>query len=173
MKSRGRLAIVAIALLGWSGIDVHGAWSDEPKSPAQGYDIHVIAPHVMANGEPGGPFHHYCKVISDKVFQCLLFDSTDPKAKLVGIEYFVAKDLTRKLPAIQWHRHFHDHRVEIATGRVKVLDMPEDQAAKVAEAAMETDGVIYHLWQPGLEFPDGTVSFPQSVGHKFPGHSDK
>ena len=90
----------------------------------------------------------------------------------MGIEYFVAKDLTRKLPAIQWHRHFHDHKVEIATGRVQVLDMPPDQAAKVAEAASGTDGVIYHLWQHGQEFPDGTVTFPQSLGHKFPGHAE-
>ena len=127
----------------------------------------------MANGTLGGPFHHHCKGTSDKILQCLLFDSTDPKARLVAIEYFVAKDLSRKLPAIQWHRHFHDHRIEIATGRVKVLDMPEDQAAKVAEAAMETDGIIYHLWQQGLEFPDGTVTYPQSVGHTYPGHSEK
>ncbi|BFU94429.1 MAG: conserved protein of unknown function [Nitrospira sp.] len=173
MKQR-LLTVLAMAAIGLAWPLLTEAVGGEPKSPADGYDIHVIAPHVMANGEPGGPYHHYCKPVSDgKVFQCLLFESTDPKAKLVGIEYFVAKDLTRKLPAIQWHRYFHDHRVEIATGRVKVLDMPDDQAAKVAEAAMETDGVIYHLWQPSLEFPDGTVSFPQSVGHKFPGHSDK
>jgi hypothetical protein len=63
--------------------------------------------------------------------------------------------------------------VEIATGRVQVLDMPEDKAKAVAEAASKTDGVIYHLWQKGLEFPDGSVSFPQSLGHKFPGHEEK
>jgi len=51
--------------------------------------------------------------------------------------------------------------------------VPAEQAAKVAEAAAGTDGVIYHLWQHGQEFPDGTVSFPQSLGHKFPGYSDK
>ena len=119
------------------------AVSGEPTSPAVGYDIHVQAPHMMPNGEPGGPFHHYCKGISDKILQCLLFESTDPKAPLVAIEYFVAKDLSRKLPAIQWHRHFHDHKVEIATGRVQILDMPADQAAKVAEAAAATDGAFW------------------------------
>lgn len=170
---RNLLSAMTLAML------VSAAWSTppaiggEPKSPVDGYDIHVQAPHMMHDGTPGGPFHHYCKGVSDQILQCLLFESTDPKAKLVGIEYFVAKDLTRKLPPIQWHRYFHDHRVEIATGRVKVLDMPEEQAAKVAEAAMETDGVIYHLWQHGQEFPDGTVTFPQSLGHKFPGHSEK
>ena len=167
------LTVVAIAVAVSSAMAAERTMSAEPTSPAVGYDIHVQAPHMMADGTPGGPFHHYCKGISDKILQCLLFESTDPKAPLVGVEYFVAKDLTRKLPAIQWHRHFHDHKVEIATGRVQVLDMPADQAAKVAEAAAGTDGVIYHLWQHGQEFPDGTVSFPQSLGHKFPGYSDK
>ena len=98
--------------------------------------------------EFGGPFHHYCKGISDKILQCLLFDSTDPNAKLVAIEYFVSKDLTRKLALIQWHRHFHDHKIEIATGRVQVLE-PADKAKEIAEAAAQTDGVIYHIWQKG------------------------
>jgi hypothetical protein len=166
------LVITAFSVMTCIGVAPQMATSGEPTSPVDGYDIHVQAPHMMADGTPGGPYHHYCKGVSDKILQCLLFDSTDPKAKLVAVEYFVAKDLTRKLPAIQWHRHFHDHKVEIATGRVQVLDLPPDQAAKVAEAAAGTDGVIYHLWQKGQEFPDGTVTFPQSLGHKFPGHAE-
>ena len=173
MKKTGMFAAFLIAAVGCYGVSPDTAVSGEPTSPAVGYDIHVQAPHMMADGTAGGPFHHYCKGISDKILQCLLFESTDPKAPLVGVEYFVAKDLSRKLPAIQWHRHFHDHKVEIATGRVQILDMPSDEAAKMAEAAAGTDGVIYHLWQHGQEFPDGTVSFPQSLGHKFTGYSDK
>ncbi|UCD10921.1 MAG: DUF1264 domain-containing protein [Nitrospinaceae bacterium] len=139
--------------------------------PAGGYDIHVQAPHMMHDGTVGGPFHHYCKGINDQILQCLLFESTDPKAPLVAIEYFVSKDLSRKLPRIQWHRFFHDHKIEIATGRVQVLDVPADQAKAIADAAAKTDGVIYHLWQEGQEFPDGTVTFPQSLGHSFPQHN--
>ncbi|HXF93922.1 MAG TPA: DUF1264 domain-containing protein [Nitrospiraceae bacterium] len=144
----------------------------EPKSPVDGYDIHVQAPHMMHDGTVGGPYHHYCKGISDKILQCLLFKSTDPQAQLIGVEYFVAKELSRKLPPIKWHRHFHDHKVEIATGRVQVLE-PADKAKEIAEAASNTDGVIYHLWQEGQEFPDGTVTFPQSLGHTFTGHSER
>ena len=40
-------------------------------SPAFGYDIHVQAPHMMPDGTPGGPYHHYCKGISDQILQCL------------------------------------------------------------------------------------------------------
>lgn len=136
-------------------------------SPAEGYDIHVQAPHVMADGEIGGPFHHYCKPISDEVLQCLLFESTDPKAKLVAVEYFIAKTLSRQLPLIMWHRNFHDHKVEIATGRVQVLDMPPDKAAAIADAASKTDGVIFHLWHKDQKIPDGRVTIPQSLGHIF------
>ncbi|MCS6302187.1 MAG: DUF1264 domain-containing protein [Nitrospira sp.] len=158
-----------IGLLGIIGSVSAPVHSAEQASPATGYDIHVQVPHMMPDGTVGGPFHHYCKGISDQILQCLLFESTDPKAKLVAVEYFVAKDLARKLPAIQWHRHFHDHQAEIATGRLQVLDVPEEQAKKVAEAAAKTDGVIYHLWQHGKEFPDGTVTFPQAISHPFPG----
>ncbi len=165
----GLLGIVSFVMWAFMVMPAVGA---EPASPATGYDIHVQAPHLHPDGTVGGPYHHYCKGISDKILQCLLFESTDPKAALIGIEYFVAKDLTRKLSPIQWHRYFHDHKVEIATGRVQVLE-PADKAKEIADAASKTDGVIYHLWQKGLEFPDGSVSFPQSLGHQFPGHAEK
>lgn len=137
-------------------------------SPAEGYNIHVQAPHLMADGTVGGPFHHYCKPISAEVLQCLLFESTTPKAKLVAVEYFVAKTVSRKeVPLIKWHRNFHDHKVEIATGRVKVLDQPPDKAAAIAEAASKTDGIIFHLWHNDQVIPDGKVTIPQSLGHIF------
>ncbi len=116
MMRRGIKTAVAMGALGIVGVTSPMVIAGELASPATGYEIHVQAPHMMPDGTPGGPFHHYCKGISDKILQCLLFESTDPKAPLVGVEYFVAKDLTRKLPAIHWHRYFHDHKVEIATG---------------------------------------------------------
>lgn len=144
------------------------AMSGEPSSPAEGYHIHVQAPHLMADGTVGGPFHHYCKPISDEVLQCLLFESTDPKAKLVAIEYFVAKNLSRKeVPLIKWHRNFHDHKVEIATGRVQVLHPTGEAGKKVAEVAAGTDGIIFHLWHKDQVIPDGKVTIPQSLGHVF------
>ena len=148
------------------------AFAEQDKSPAEGYNIHVQAPHVMEDGTVGGPFHHYCKGISKEILQCLLFDSTDPNAKLVAVEYFVAKDLSRKeIPLIMWHRHYHDHKVEIDTGRVQVLE-PADKAKEIAEAASKTDGIIFHLWQKEDKIPTGRVTFPQSVGHEFPRKKD-
>jgi hypothetical protein len=145
------------------------AWAQEAKkpSPAEGFNIHVMAPHKFEDGTVHGPYHHYCKGISPEILQCLLFESTDPNALLTDVEYFVAKPVSRAHVDLKtWNKFYHDHEVEIATGRVQVLDMPEDKAKEVAAAAAKTDGIIFHLWPDGAKAPNGKVGHPQSVGHK-------
>ena len=68
----------------------------EGGGSADGLGLHLRASHRMADGTIGGPYHHYCKGISDGMIQCLLFPSTDPKAPLISVEYFVGKELARK-----------------------------------------------------------------------------
>jgi hypothetical protein len=46
-----------------------------------------------------------------------------------------------------------------------VLDMPEDEAKKVAELVSTTDGLIYHFHFDG-KLPNGKMSIAQAVGHK-------
>jgi hypothetical protein len=136
-------------------------------TPADGYAIHVVAPHLH-QGQETGPVHHFCKPISPQpVIVCLLYDSMEPNAPLHGVEYIVAKSMTRKgVPLGIWNSNFHDHAIEIASGRVKVLDMPAEDAGKVAELVMTTDGIIFHLWPMGDAFPMGTVQIDQAVGHR-------
>jgi hypothetical protein len=137
------------------------------QTPADGFTIHVIAPH-MIQGQEMGPVHHYCKVISpEPIIQCLLYDSAQPNAPLTGVEYIVAKSVSRPLVTLgTWNANFHDHTLEIATGRVKVLDMPPNKAKEVADLVSTTDGIIFHLWPIGDRIPTGTVEIGQSVGHK-------
>ena len=62
------------------------AQTGTPKTPADGLTIHVIAPHTV-NGKVMGPLHHYCKVPSPKpVIECLIYESTDPVARLEKID---------------------------------------------------------------------------------------
>lgn len=140
---------------------------EKPKSPADGHDIHVLAPHKI-DGKVMGPYHHYCKAVSSDVLECLIYESTEPNALLKQVEYFVAKTTSRSnIPLETWNKFYHDHAVEIATGRVQVLDRSLEEAKKIAEAASHTDGIIFHLWWPDdAKAPNGTVKHPQSVGHK-------
>jgi hypothetical protein len=135
-------------------------------TPADGFTIHVTAPH-MIQGHEMGPVHHYCKPIAaDPIIQCLLYDSAEPNAALNGVEYIIAKSITRPLVTLgTWNANFHDHALEIATGRVKVRDMPPEEAKKVADLVATTDGIIFHLWPIGDRIPTGSVEIGQAVGH--------
>lgn len=138
------------------------------RTPAGGYAIHVLAPHVV-NGQAMGPFHHYCKVISpEPVIQCLIYESTDTLAPLEQIEYIVAKTITRTdaVSLADWNRNWHDHAQEIATGRVQVLDLPPEEAKNVANLVATTDGIIFHLWSHNDRVPSGHPIIAQSVGHR-------
>ena len=159
--------LMAFAIIFMAGAAV-GA-ETKNLGPAEGYSIHVLAPHQMEDGTVAGPFHHYCKPVqAGFVLQCLLFTSTAPDAALVGVEYFIDKALARRnVPLIQWNRHFHDHELEIATGRVQVVDVSPEEAKAIAKKAAGTDGIIFELWQEGAPIPDGKVTFPTSVGHVF------
>jgi hypothetical protein len=136
-------------------------------TPADGHTIHVLAPH-MIDGRVMGPYHHYCKAVSAEVLECLIYESTEPNALLKQVEYFVAKSVTRpNVPLETWNRFYHDHAAEIASGRVQVLDQSPEDAKKTAEAAAQTDGIIFHLWWPDdAKAPSGVVKHPQSVGHR-------
>ena len=148
---------------------VVAATGQEPKtaSPAGGHTIHVTAPHVVA-GKVMGPYHHYCKVLSpEPVIECLCYASNDPGARLEQVEYIIAKSITRTgaVSVQNWNKNWHDHRQEIATGRVQVHDLPSDKAKEVADLVATTDGIIFHLWSHDDTVPSGNVVVAQSVGH--------
>jgi hypothetical protein len=148
------------------GASVVSAPAGDAPGPLAGYTIHVTAPHIM-DGEAIGPFHHYCKPISDDVIQCVLFEDTGPNARLTEIEYMVSKDLVKKsIPGWSHKMNWHDHKQEIDTGRVAIVN-PSDpgEQKKLADHVAKTDGIIFHLWPKDAPIPDGTVGIAQSIGH--------
>src|SRR5438876_7040900 len=88
------------------------------SSPAEGYNVHVLAPHLV-DGHQMGPYHHYCKVLApDPQIVCLIYDNTDSNARLSQVEWIYAKKLTRnQVSRSDWNKNWHDHAVEIAGGR--------------------------------------------------------
>lgn len=139
----------------------------QERSPAAGFDIHILAPHRHEDGTVHGPYHHYCKAIKPEVMQCMIFMSTDPNAELVEIEYFIDQKLVRRnVTLAQWNAHYHDHAAEIASGSVQVLEQSPKRTREIAAAAAKTDGIIFHLWPMGAKVPNGEVSFPTAISHQ-------
>ena len=83
-----RNTLPLIAAVGAANLVAQPALAEDPKSPAEGFNIHVVAPHRHEDGTVHGPYHHYCKSIKPEVLQCMIFLSSDPNAELVEIEYF-------------------------------------------------------------------------------------
>ena len=159
--------VLAIGTYVAQDCSAQGADSSHPATAADGYTVHVTAPHVV-NGKVMGPFHHYCKVLSSEpVIECLCYRSSDPGARLEQVEYIISKSITRTgaVSLGDWNKNWHDHKQEIATGRVQVHDLPPDKAKEVADLVATTDGIIFHLWSEGDRVPSGKVMIAQSVGH--------
>jgi hypothetical protein len=178
----GIVLILALAVVAWSATDdshhapkmaQHQGHQQPPAGaqppvtpPSHGYDVHVLAPHLV-DGKEMGPYHHYCKVYaSDPVIVCLIYESTEGNAMLSQVEWIWAKKITRsKVDLATWNKNWHDHTIEIAGGRVQVLDLPPDKAKEVADLVSTTDGLIYHFYfTDGV--PNGKMSIAQAVGHK-------
>lgn len=142
------------------------AGQEAPATPGDGYTIHVTAPHLIGD-RLVDPMHHYCKVISDApMITCLMFESNEPNAQLVGIEYIAAKSVVRnEVPLADWNRDWHDHAVEIESGVVKLPGMPEEDAAKTAALVSGTDGIVFMTWPHGATVPDGKVVIAQAISH--------
>jgi hypothetical protein len=152
---------------GPSGLHALAQTPSGAATPADGHTVHVTAPHVV-NGKVMGPYHHYCKVLSpEPVIECLCYLSADPGARLEQVEYIIAKSITRSgaVTLADWNKNWHDHKQEIATGRVQVLDLSPEEAKKVADLVATTDGIIFHLWAHDDKVPSGRVVIAQSVGH--------
>lgn len=119
----------------------------------------------------------------DDVRQCLLYDSPDPGARLIGIEYMITPALYETL-AQEERRLWHSHVYEVKSG---MLIMPNRNVPEAAweiaenremEQVVNLYGKVYHLWQTdkGHKLPlgepqlmtsftaDGQFDFEKYVG---------
>jgi hypothetical protein len=121
--------------------------------PSDGYGLHIDAKRHITD-LPNWVVHHYCKSLKDGVIQCLLFESDDPDAHLIGVETVIdAKAYAALSPDEQ--QKWHYHKVEIPLVDAKLPDLKPEEAAKVVQALQETYGKVVIFWEPGQSAPIG------------------
>ena len=57
--------------------------------------------------------HHYCSHLNEEVRQCIIYDSANNNARLIGIEYIISRRLFESLPEEEkklWHSHQYEVR---------------------------------------------------------------
>jgi hypothetical protein len=135
------------------------AKGDSPPSPMTGPHAHFCGIHVAKNNPRLQLIaQHYCTAHAsrehgDGLFQCLLFDSTEPNAKLLGVEYIISDEQYRTLPEAE-NKYWHPHTYEVLAGGLIAPEMSVDEEIKFMRQILTTWGKTWHTW------PDPTTPIP-------------
>jgi len=130
-----------------------GASITQDFGPIKNICAHLNAFHAYAD-EPHRSIetNHYCAHVNEDVRQCLLYDSAEPGARLIGIEYMVSPRLYESLPQEE-RRLWHSHVYEVKSGMLVMPNQSVPTAAwniaekKEMEQVITLYGKVYHLWQ--------------------------
>ncbi|KAG6038318.1 hypothetical protein E4U41_004340 [Claviceps citrina] len=130
-----------------------GLTSAQDFEPMKNICAHINGFHAYADDTGRSvEANHYCSHLNDDVRQCLIYDSADRNARLIGIEYMIAPHLYDSLPQEE-RRLWHSHVYEVKSG---MLVMPNRMVPDAAWDAAETQemkevitlyGKTYHFWQ--------------------------
>ncbi|KAJ9637792.1 hypothetical protein H2199_007286 [Coniosporium tulheliwenetii] len=131
-----------------------GAALTQDFRPVKQICAHLNAFHAYAK-EPGRcvEANHYCSHLNQDVRQCILYDSPEPNARLIGIEYMITPKLYETLDSTE-RKLWHSHVFEAKSGML-IMPQPTFVPNSVWEMAENTEmeqvvtlyGKIYHLWQ--------------------------
>ncbi len=127
----------------------HGSSS----GPAASFPLHFCGIHVAKNNKGFQIItQHYCGHRGD-VHQCLLFESSAPDARLLGVEYIIPDAIYRTLPDTE-RVFWHPHTYEVLAGGLIAPEMPEAEEREFMKALLTTWGKTWHTW------PDPTTNVP-------------
>ncbi|BAT86644.1 hypothetical protein LR48_Vigan102s008900 [Vigna angularis] len=90
--------------------------------------------------------HHYCAHKNEEMRQCLIYDSPEKKARLIGLEYIISENLYLTLPDEEkplWHSHLY----EVKSGLLFMPKVPAPIQRRDMETVCKTYGKVFHFWQ--------------------------
>jgi hypothetical protein len=131
-----------------------GAKHLQSFEPPKRLCAHLHAFHVYASDTSRiAGSHHYCAHLNDEVRQCLLYDSADASARLIGVEYMITPRIYATLDAEE-RKLWHSHVFEVKSGLL-VMPGPKGVPDMVWEAAETREmeqvvglyGKVFQLWQ--------------------------
>jgi hypothetical protein len=140
----------------------HGAvHAPKGSGPMTGPHAHFCGIHVAKNNPRFQLIaQHYCMAHAghdhdEGLFQCLLFDSTVPNAKLLGVEYIISNEQYGNLPEEE-KKYWHPHTYEVLAGGLIAPEMTADEELKFMRQVLTTWGKTWHTWpDPSTPIPIG------------------
>ncbi|RFU75853.1 duf1264 domain-containing protein [Trichoderma arundinaceum] len=130
-----------------------GAALTQDFKPVKNICAHLNAFHAYADDPKRFvETNHYCGHLNDEVRQCVLYDSPDSDARIIGIEYMITPRLYESLPSDE-RRLWHSHVYEVKSGMLVMPNRIVPQAVwelaekREMENIITLYGKVYHLWQ--------------------------
>lgn len=134
-----------------------GAELTQSAGPIGAIHQHVCGFHFYS-GEPERQVesHHYCSHLGEEVLQCVIYDSNERDARLIGIEYIISERLFQALPEEE-KKLWHSHRYEVKSGQLIAPNVPDVAEKEMMKKLVNTYGKTWHTWQVdrGDELPLG------------------
>lgn len=131
--------------------------------------LHIYADEARSNVSRYVEATHFCAHVRKDVRQCLIYDSAEKDARLIGVEYMIPEHLYQTLPDDE-KKLWHSHDFEVKSG---MLCLPKPEGADPAEwEKAETEamkeivglyGKTWHFWQidRGDKLP---IGYPKLMG---------
>eukprot|EP00850_Spirogloea_muscicola_P003062 SM000012S25324 [mRNA] locus=s12:331658:332986:- [translate_table: standard] len=108
--------------------------------------------------------HHYCAHPSEDFHQCLIYDSDEPGARLIGVEYVVGDAVFAGLPEEE-KKLWHSHEYEVKSGMLIMPRVPGLAENQMMKSLIKSYGKTWHFWQfdKGDTLPLGTPQLMMSM----------
>jgi hypothetical protein len=142
----------------------------KPDKPGLMAPVHELHAHFcgihIAKNNPNFQLsaQHYCMSRSEEMHQCLLYDSTEQNAKLLGVEYIISNRLYRELPHDE-KKYWHPHTYEVLSGGLIAPSMRPEDELTFMKALLTTWGKTWHTWpDPCTPIPFGEPVLMWSLG---------
>ncbi|POS85759.1 hypothetical protein EPUL_002430 [Erysiphe pulchra] len=130
-----------------------GTASSQSFKPINSICAHLNAFHVYASDVSRSiEANHYCTQVSTDLRQCLIYDSPEKSARLIGVEYMINKDLYETLDKEE-RKLWHSHNYEVKSG---MLIIHNSNLPNIVWEVAETEemkeliglyGKTFHFWQ--------------------------
>ena len=89
---------------------------------------------------------HYCSHHNADVLQCVVYDSDEKNARLIGVEYIITEALFNQLPAEE-KKLWHSHRYEVMSGLLTAPGVSALAERELMTSFVSTYGKTWTLWQ--------------------------
>ena len=131
-----------------------GAAATQSFNPIKSICAHLNAFHVYASSpDRCVEANHYCTHLNEDVRQCLIYDTPEPNARLIGVEYMISGALYKTLE-LEERKLWHSHVFEVKSGML-IMPTPagvpnaawEIAETKEMEEVIGLYGKTYHFWQ--------------------------